>query len=113
MIKRIQLWGVFLFLLLLGGCKTVIPYNAELFRANENNCWPCKMYLQAFKAVDKLLEGALTSISENSLAILKLGLIFWLLFKITTLLVSFSMPDMKKEMANFAEYNNIIFNGCR
>ena len=102
MIKRIQLWGVFLFLFLLGGCKTVIPYNAELFRANENNCWPCKMYLQAFKAVDSLLEGALTSISENSLAILKLGLIFWLLFKITTLLVSFSMPDMKKEMANFA-----------
>lgn len=110
MIKRIQLWGVFLFLFLLGGCKTVIPYNAELFRANENNCWPCKMYLQAFQAVNELLEGIpeqgtvgiLPSICENSLAILKLGLIFWLLFKITTLLVSFSMPDMKKEMANFA-----------
>lgn len=110
MIKRVQLWGVFLFLLLLGGCRSVIPYEPRLFRADEDNCWPCKMYLQAFRAVNMLLQGdpqrgsigILPSISENSLAILKLGLIFWLLFKITTLLVSFSMPDMKKEMANFA-----------
>ena len=59
------------------------------------------MYMQAFKAVDQVLDGSLEKISQNSLVILKLGLIFWLLFTALRLVMSLSAPDMKKEIGTF------------
>ena len=96
-----KLWGVFLFLLLLAGCSENVPYDAKLFKATEENCWPCQMYMQAFRAIDGVLDNSLEPISQNALIILKLGLIFWLLFKIGSLFFSFAMPDIKKELPAF------------
>ena len=101
MIKYIKLFAFFGIFLLLSGCEGDVPYDAALFRPNPDNCWPCVMYMQAFIAIDKVLDGSLETISENSLAILKMALLIWLLLRITKVVFSFSMPDMKKELASF------------
>ena len=101
MIKRIRIWGLFLGLLLLAGCDSNVPYNAKMFKASKDNCWPCQMYMQAFNAMDRALDGCLKIICQNSLMVLELALLFWLLFRVGRVVVSFSMPDMKKELASF------------
>ena len=99
--KYIRILGGFFILTLLAGCEGTVPYNANLFRANPDNCWPCQMYMEAFKAMDKVLDGSLEKIATNSLIVLEIGLLFWFLFKVMTLLLSFSTPDMNKEFASF------------
>ena len=101
MIKRIKLWGWLLGLLLTVGCDSNVPYNAKMFKASPDNCWPCQMYMQAFKAMDGVLDNSLSIICQNSLVVLELALLFWLLFRVGRIVVSFSMPDMKKELASF------------
>ena len=88
-------------LLLLAGCDTDVPYNADKFKASKDNCWPCEMYMQAFKAMDGVLDNSLNIICQNSLMVLELALLFWLLFRVGRVVISFSMPDMKKEFASF------------
>ena len=101
MIKHIKLWGWLLGLLLTAGCDSNVPYNANIFKASPDNCWPCQMYMQAFKAMDGVLDNSLSIICQNSLVVLELALLFWLLFRVGRIVVSFSMPDMKKELASF------------
>ncbi len=100
--KCIKLLGILFVLLLLTGCEGYVPYNPELFRANRENCWACQMYMQAFRAIDAVLDASLETIASNSLIVLEFGLLFWLLFKVVSLLISFSEPNMKKEFASFA-----------
>ena len=101
MIRRIKFWGLLIMLLLLAGCDTDVPYNADKFKASKDNCWPCEMYMQAFKAMDGVLDNSLNIICQNSLMVLELALLFWLLFRVGRVVISFSMPDMKKEFASF------------
>ncbi|MGN0919967.1 MAG: hypothetical protein ACI4OR_04355 [Alphaproteobacteria bacterium] len=101
MMKRMRIWGMFLLLLWLAGCDSNVPYNAEMFRASPDNCWPCKMYMQAFKAIDGVLDGSLNIICQNSLMVLELALLFWLLFRVARVVGAFSMPNMKKEFSSF------------
>ena len=103
MIKAKRIFWLFVGFLLLTGCRSSdVPYDAKLFKASPDNCWPCQMYMLAFQAVDRVLDGSMEKICQNSLVILKLGLICWLIFTALRLVVSLSAPDMKKEIASFA-----------
>lgn len=101
MIKYFKLFGILGVVLLMAGCDSNVPYNTDLFIASPDNCWPCQMYMQAFKAMDGVLDNALPNICQNALSILYLALLFWLLFRVGRLVVSLSMPNMKKELASF------------
>ncbi len=104
-LKWIKFFGIFLLFLLTGcGMETVNSGNAssEVFSVTTKNCWPCDMYMQAFRAIDSVLNSTLENVARNSLIVLQIGFLFWLLMKATTLLMSFSKPDMKKEIASFA-----------
>ena len=98
-LKRILFCVMFLGMLLLAGCGSNDgDYNAKEFKANPEYCWPCTMYMQAFKAVDTVLNGTLPTIATNSLIVLKIAFLFWLLFKMGMLVFSISMPDMRKQL---------------
>ena len=107
--KCIKFLGFFFIFLFLAGCEGIVVDNPELFNASRDNCWPCQMYMQAFRAIDTVLDGSLEIIASNSLIVLEMGLLFWLLFKALSLLISFSEPNMKKELATFA---TIMFKAC-
>ena len=103
-LKRI-LFGVMLigFLLLQGCAERNGHYNIKEFKPNVEYCWPCIMYMQAFKAINSVLDGVFPAIAANSLIVLQMALLFYILFKVTSLLLSFSLPDMKKELFSIEE----------
>ena len=93
---------LFLLPLFLAGCKrqeAVVNYTTEEFFPPLENCWPCKMYMHAFGAINDAINGALDKVANNSLIILEICLLFWLLFKVGNLVFSIALPDMKKQLA--------------
>ena len=100
-IKRFFLVMLFLIPFLLGGCREAIPdpYNQADFTVSSSNCWPCIMYMYAFKSLHNAINGTLDKVAQNSLIILEISLLFWLLFKVGNIVFSIAMPDMKKQLA--------------
>ena len=88
-------------LFFLSGCGA-IPYNPDLFKANPENCWPCTMYQQAFKAIDDTLDGGLNAVAGNSFTIMYICLLFWILWRVGKLVSSLGPPNLKKEISEFA-----------
>ena len=84
--------------LFLGGCGEVSIEKHSFASPTPENCWPCDMYMQAFKALDTLLDVSLDKIAQSSLIVLEICLLFWFLFKVMGLVFSVSMPDMKKQL---------------
>ena len=98
MIKKIKAWCFFGFLLLLNGCKSTIDYDPELFKPKEENCWPCKMYMQAFYAIQKTLAVSLPIMAENCLAIMAVLGIKDKKWNASNNLEICNYPDVKKDL---------------
>ena len=93
------IWGYIFTLFLLNGCKSSISYNSDLFKPEQANCWPCKMYMQAFNAIKGTMDAVLPLIAENTLSILKVVLPIWLMFKILPWFLSPTTPNFKKDIS--------------
>ena len=57
--------GLNFFLTGCGGERVI--YNADFFRADENDCWPCRIYDKAFFLNEEMnnLKGQLEKIDES------------------------------------------------
>lgn len=91
---------LFLIPFFLAGCdaEKEIPNEHVAFTVAATNCWPCVMYMYAFRSIHNTIDGALETVAQNSLIILEICLLFWLLFKVGNIVFSIAMPDMKKQL---------------
>lgn len=92
--KNWALFGCFLLLLFLTGCD----YNKDLFKPDEANCWPCKLYMQAFEAISLALAKALPILCDNCLAILEIAFPVYLVWKVLPWIYSFQEPEFEKDI---------------
>ena len=99
-LKRFFFILLFLIPFFLAGCdaETEIPRDKTAFTVSATNCWPCVMYMYAFKSIHNTIDDALEKVAQNSLIILEICLLFWLLFKVGNIVFSIAMPDMKKQL---------------
>ncbi len=88
------IWG----LLFLTGCDQTVKYEKGLFKPDQASCWPCKMYMQAFDAIQHALKNALPIMCDNCLDLIKIGVPVWLLMKIIPWFVSLKEPEVKKDL---------------
>ena len=78
------------------GSKQEVPYNADEWTTNIENCWPCILYDAAFSALDKGIIALTYDMTHHAIIILGFGLLFWLLFKVGTFVVSVKEPNVKR-----------------
>ncbi len=96
--KLWTIWAYLMTLFLLNGCKSSVDYNPALFKPEQENCWPCKMYLEAFNAIKGTMDEVLPVIADNTISILKVLLPFWFMFKILPWLISLKQPNIRKDL---------------
>ncbi len=60
-----------------------------------SNCWPCSMYKIVFDAIASVLNASYTTMSQLSLLLLGIGLLFWLAFKVTVMASSLKQPNIR------------------
>ena len=103
--KKYKILLAIMLCLLLAGCSDSIDsdFNHALFKPDRYRCWPCQVYVQTFFALSNVMDKALGIICENAYFALVWGLMFWLMYKVFPWVVSFTPPDLKKDIPVLAK----------
>ena len=83
---------VVVMLLFLSACS---DKNSEM-QVSVENCWPCTMYKIIFEKVNDLTVLLYGNITPKALALLGVGLLFWLSFRTGKMLVTLYEPDVNE-----------------
>lgn len=97
---RLAMIVVFACLTLCACAPQEIPHNSEEWQNNIANCWPCQLYDASFSALDRAIVSITKDMTRHALIILGFGLLFWLLFKVGTFIVSVKEPNSKQFVQN-------------
>lgn len=87
---------VCLMMLVLAGCSIKTPNSAEEWASSVQNCWPCTLYRAVFDSINKLMYSLYDMMADKAIAILGIGLLFWLAFKTGKMVVSIAQPNIKE-----------------
>lgn len=82
-------------MVLLCGCESN-PKMAKQVPSGYEACWPCAVYEETFKILEKILETLLKTTCESAVTLLGFGLLFWLLFHVGKFVVTIQEPNMRK-----------------
>ena len=80
-------------LLLLSGCGK--NPNQPPLNHNYSDCWPCAVYEAAFSAVNGAVEALIDLTCDAALKLLGLGVLFWILFHVMTV-ITFQEANVRK-----------------
>lgn len=82
-----------LVLLLLVGCGDG-EINTETLETKVENCWPCVLYERTFTTINYLVYTLYPILCRQALAVMSVGLLFWLAFKSLKLVTSVIQPNI-------------------
>lgn len=86
-----------LVLVVLAGCDFKVTAETEQqWQTNVQNCWPCVLYKSVFNATGQLIMLTYPFIARWALALLGVGILFWLAFKTGRMLTFLYEPDIKE-----------------
>ncbi len=82
---------------LLSGCQGQLKVDdlLSMMTPTLGNCWPCSMYKIVFDGIAEVLKGSYTKISQVSLILLGVGMLFWLALKVVGLVSSVKQPNLR------------------
>ena len=92
-IAILKICMVVVLLLCLSACG---DNDTKEMQTSVENCWPCTMYKVIFETVNRLTVQLYDDIVPKAMALLGVGLLFWLSFKTGKMLVTLYEPDINE-----------------
>jgi hypothetical protein len=103
--KEINWSRIFLMLVLclfIVSCSVGIPIEEDEWKTTLNNCWSCSVYKTVFDAIGASIQKVFAMATNASMILLGMGLLFWILFSVSKLFISFKEPKIKEEVVKIA-----------